>query len=95
MARWRRKSRKRTVPKLVMMPPPPTDENAMKEDGKEVVVLEEEEWFPTAELAAFEIIAPETDLREPIDEETNLVFRQMLRDGFCLSIETKRGPLAF
>jgi hypothetical protein len=68
----------------------------LKEESlTEVVIMKEEEWYPTAQLMAFEIYAPEVDFKEPIDEETNLVFRGMLKEGFCLSIETKRGVLAF
>ncbi|EKM79787.1 hypothetical protein AGABI1DRAFT_127469 [Agaricus bisporus var. burnettii JB137-S8] len=93
LARWKRKTRKRTVPQLVSL----TNSNEGVDEAEEVWIFEEEEdWYPTAELSAFEIIAPEEmDFRQPIDKETNLVFRQMLRDGFYLSIETKRGVLAF
>ncbi|KXN88994.1 hypothetical protein AN958_06456 [Leucoagaricus sp. SymC.cos] len=101
-ARWKRKSRKRTVPRLVRLSSDKSitaagvvEGGMVEEEEVEVVIMEEEEWYPTVELKAFEVYAPETDFREPIDEETNLVFRQMLREGFCLSVETKRGLLAF
>lgn len=103
LARWRRKSRKRNVTRFVSPGGPDWVEEGSEGIGdaqwarseREVVIGEEEDWFPTAVISAFEIYAPESDFREPIDEETSLAFREMLRDGLCLSIETKRGVLAF
>ncbi|KAJ3574691.1 hypothetical protein NP233_g1600 [Leucocoprinus birnbaumii] len=105
-ARWRRKSRRRSVPKVIRVEAgveysASASETVIGveegEDGvREYVVMEEEEYFPTVELKAFDVNVPEMEeLKEPIDEETNLCFRQMLREGFCLSVETKRGLLAF
>lgn len=120
LARWKRRTRRRNVPRLVALASPKHDAlEDMMEDGdeqlermeeceipscgnwirdpneNEVVIFEEEDWYPTVEMSAFEIYAPESDFVEQIDEETNLAFRQMLREGFYLSIETKRGVLAF
>lgn len=69
-----------------------------KEEKEKEEEEEEEEYFPTAELKAFDVRAPEMaveDLKELIDEETKLAFREMLREGFCLSVETKKGLMAF
>ncbi|KAF5363783.1 hypothetical protein D9756_000096 [Leucocoprinus leucothites] len=97
-ARWRRMSRKRSVPKLIRVgdASPVVGVRRGEVGMGEYVIMEDEEYFPTVELKAFDVSAPDMeDFKEPIDEETNLVFRQMLREGFCLSVETKRGLLAF
>ena len=100
--RWNRKSRMRTVPRLIKVDDDDVDdesgilEGRRREAKEQIMVMEEKEYFLTAELKAFDVHAPETeDLKELIDEETNLVFRKMLSEGFCLSIETKRGLMVF
>jgi len=102
-ARW---NRKRGVPKPMSINADHNgSENGIVGKGKERMDMntqeekkEEKEYFPTAELKAFDIRAPEMvleDLKGLIDEETKLAFREMLREGFCLSVETKKGLMAF
>jgi len=101
-ARWNRKTRTRAVPRLMVINADHSGSGILGR-GKERMDMEataneeEEEYFPTAELKAFDVRAPEMmeDFKECIDEETNLVFRKMLREGFCLSIETNKGLMAF
>jgi hypothetical protein len=119
LARWKRKSRRRTVPRLITIPDSPEPERRLsplvggsdlnadfggvtggdwvrdEQMLREVVIMEEEEYFPTVKMTEFEIYAPETEFKVSIIEETNLVFREMLREGFYLCVETKRGMLAF
>jgi len=106
-ARWNRKRRTRGVPKPMSINVYHNgSENGIVRKGKERMDMDtqeeeeeqEKEYFPTAELKAFDVRAPEMvleDLKELIDEETKLAFREMLREGFCLSIETKKGLMAF
>ena len=106
-ARWNRKRRARGVPKPMSINVDHNgSENGIVGKGKERMDMDtqeeeeeqEKEYFPTAELKAFDIRAPEMvleDLKELIDEETKLAFRKMLREGFCLSVETKKGSMAF
>ena len=106
-ARWNRKRRTRGIPKTMSINADHNgSENEIVGKGKERMDIntqeeeqeQEKEYFPTAELKAFDIRAPEMvleDLKELIDEETKLAFREMLREGFCLSFETKKGLMAF
>jgi len=106
-ARWNRKRRTRGIPKTMSINADHNgSENEIVGKGKERMDIntqeeeqeQEKEYFPTAELKAFDIRAPEMvleDLKELIDEETKLAFREMLRGGFCLSFETKKGLMAF
>lgn len=58
--------------------------------------MEDEEHSLTMGLKAFGVHAPDMeDFKKPINEETNLAFRQMFRERLCLSVETKKGLLAF
>ncbi|KAF9449043.1 hypothetical protein P691DRAFT_759383 [Macrolepiota fuliginosa MF-IS2] len=108
LARWRRKSRKRNVMMPLASPMHEAFEwkggpgENMHETGDEKWGQGEHEamavgegWFPTALLTAFEVSSLDMDFTQPIDEETNLAFREILREGFCLSIETRRGVLSF